>query len=460
MFHEHPEYSSQAAVMEMYRDLYTGGEQFKKNAFLYLSRRQKEPQQVYAERLERVFYENYVGSIIDWYAATLFRREPQIHVDGESASGRRYFVELLDNVDLQGLNFSEFFRRQAVDALVFGSAYALVDFPRITGEVRSRADEELAGGGRGYLQRVSPTDLVDWSHDAWGRLEWAVIRNRRLRRAGPTSGKTVEETTWTCYDRESFQVFRSETEGGKQAAPEKVDQGRHGLAALEQVPIFELRFHEGLWMMRKAAQLQLEHFNKSNALSWALTMGLFAMPVVYSDREFKQMIGESYYIQLGQEDKFGWTEPEGHVYQLAADNLMRLQREIYRVCYLSGQGGSTLGGELPQSGLSKQRDFLFTEEVLRAMGDQVKDLMKGVLRTIEAVRADGLKLDVTGMDEFDLAEFSTEIENGERLLKLGIPSTALRKQVQKKLALKYLSDVRADVKDQISRDIEEAERNG
>jgi hypothetical protein len=213
-------------------------------------------------------------------------------------------------------------------------------------------------------------------------------------------------------------------------------------------------------MMRKAAQLQLEHFNKSNALSWALTMGLFAMPVVYSDREFKQMIGESYYIQLGQEDKFGWTEPEGHVYQLAADNLMRLQREIYRVCYLSGQGGSTLGGELPQSGLSKQRDFLFTEEVLRAMGDQVKDLMKGVLRTIEAVRADGLKLDVTGMDEFDLAEFSTEIENGERLLKLGIPSTALRKQVQKKLALKYLSDVRADVKDQISRDIEEAERNG
>ena len=36
--------------------------------------------------------------------------------------------------------------------------------------------------------------------------------------------------------------------------------------------------------MNKAALLQLEHFNKSNALSWALTMGLFAMPVVYSDQ--------------------------------------------------------------------------------------------------------------------------------------------------------------------------------
>ena len=44
--------------------------------------------------------------------------------------------------------------------------------------------------------------------------------------------------------------------------------------------------------MNKAALLQLEHFNKSNALSWALTMGLFAMPVVYSDREWNQIVGD------------------------------------------------------------------------------------------------------------------------------------------------------------------------
>ncbi len=88
-------------------------------------------------------------------------------------------------------------------------------------------------------------------------------------------------------------------------------EGRHGLAQLRRVPLFELELSEGLWLMNKAALLQLEHFNKSNALAWALTMGLFAMPVVYSDREWNQIVGESYYIQLGPEDKFGWTEPEG-----------------------------------------------------------------------------------------------------------------------------------------------------
>ncbi len=75
-------------------------------------------------------------------------------------------------------------------------------------------------------------------------------------------------------------------------------------------------------------------------------MGLFASPVVYSDKEWNQVMGESYYIQLGQDDRFGWTEPEGKVYQIAADNLVRLKDEIYRVCYLMNQAGSSSGGDL------------------------------------------------------------------------------------------------------------------
>ena len=73
---EHPEYIQRKRMWQCYRDLYAGGQQMKLNAGDYLTRRQKEPLDVYGERLHRVFYENYIGSIIDWYAATLFRREP------------------------------------------------------------------------------------------------------------------------------------------------------------------------------------------------------------------------------------------------------------------------------------------------------------------------------------------------------------------------------------------------
>jgi hypothetical protein len=177
------------------------------------------------------------------------------------------------------------------------------------------------------------------------------------------------------------------------------------------------------------------------------------MPVVYSEREWSQMVGESYYIQLGPGDKFGWTEPEGKVYQIAADNLQSLQEEMYRVCYLAQAGGSLDRGST-QSAVSKQLDFSITQEVLGAYSDAVKDQMRRVLKAIEAAREDGLAISVTGMDEFDIADFSTELSDAQQLLALGVDSPTLKKEIFKKLSLKYLSDSRQDVKARIVEEID------
>jgi hypothetical protein len=254
------------------------------------------------------------------------------------------------------------------------------------------------------------------------------------------------------YDRENYQVYRKASES---KAIELIDEGRHGLAAMQRVPLFELRISEGLWLMNKAAMLQLEQFNKSNALSWALTMGLFAMPVIYSDREWSQVVGESYYIQLGPEDKFGWTEPEGKVYQIAADNLERLKDEIYRVCHVIGQAGGGSAESQRQSGLSKELDYAMTQQVLRAYGDAVKDTMRQVLWAIVAARQDNVQADVSGMDEFDIDDLGSELDNAKKLLDLGIGSETLKKQVFKNVALKYLCDSRQEVKNRVAEEIEQ-----
>jgi hypothetical protein len=215
-----------------------------------------------------------------------------------------------------------------------------------------------------------------------------------------------------------------------------------------------MRISDGLWLMNKAALLQLEHFNKSNALGWALTMGLFATPVIYSEREWSQIVGESYYIQLGPEDRFGWTEPEGHVFQIAADNLERLKDEIYRVCYLMVQAGGTSSSQSSQSGLSKQRDFGITQEVLRAYGDTVKHTIKQILSAIELARKDGLVIDISGLDEFDIGDFSVELDDAKKLLDLGIQSATLKKQLFKKLAFKYFCDIGQDLKNKMADEID------
>ena len=447
---EHPEYSAKRAMWRKYKDLYIGGEQMKTNASEYLSPRQKEPMDVYAERLDKVFYENYVGSIIDWYAATLFRREAVLHIDGASQTGRRFFNTLSEDCDLKGSNLSDFFRRRIVDSLVFGSSLILVDFPRTTVALESRAAEDENGASRAYLVDYTPENLVNWSYDEHGNFNWIVLRTSELKKESVEADGWTEETRWFYYDKQNYRTYRMRNARDRESPIELVDQGLHGLARLSRVPLFEMKVSDGLWLMNKAGLVQLEHFNKSNALSWALTMGLFAVPVIYSERDWNQVVGESYYIQLAPGDKFGWTEPEGKVFEIAGHNLQRLQQEIYRVCYLLTQSRDGAA----QSGLSKLRDFAITQEVLRGYGDMVKDTLKRVLRSIGAAREDGLSIDVSGLDDFDIGDFAGDLEDARQLLSLGIESRTLRVQLYKRLAQKYLCDVRQELKDQIALEIE------
>jgi hypothetical protein len=441
-------------MWQRYLDFYVGGEQLRQRAGLYLVRRQKEPNEVYQERLWRAFYENYLGSIIDWYAATLFRTEPAIRLDGAG----EFYSEFLADADLEGRSFVEFCRKLFIQTLIFQQSYALIDFPRVTAEAETRAEEDAMGKSRAYLVNYSPADLINWKLDRRGNFEWVVLRTESRYQPEFLSGTEVFERRWTYYDKQNFRVYvQTEKRAGDGSVPAEAalaDEGRHGLAELGRVPLVKLEVSDGLWLANKAALLQQEHFNKSNALSWALHMGLFAMPVIYSEREWHQIVGEAYYIQLGPEDKFGWTEPEGHVYQLAADNLDRLKDEIYRVCYLMTQAGGREARNLAQSAASKQRDQVVTQEVLRAYGDQVKAFMRQVLRAIAAARHDEVTVAVSGLDQFDVKDFTEELQNAQTLNLLVTRSGTFRNEMQKRLAMKYLEDSSQEIKNRVAAEID------
>lgn len=451
---EHPEYMAWKTIWPKYRDLYVGGEQFTANALRYLVRRHREVPEVYLERAGRAFYENYIGSIIDWYAATLFRREPILTYDGQDDKARQYYNALAEDCDRKGASLSDFFRRQVIEALVMGRSYVVVEFPKGEKQAGSRGEEDALGLSRGYLCEYPAQSVIHWQRDERGEFEWVVLRSERLVMEGAEGQARHVERQWIRYDRERYARYMQIDREGSKTKPELVDEGLHGLASVHKVPVFEFSLGEGMWLMNKASSLQLEYFNKSNTLAWALTMGLFSMPVIYSDKEFKQSMGESYYVQLGKDDKFGWTEPEGHVFQVAMENIDRLKEEIYRVCYMLSQAGGSMSKNSAMTGLSKQRDYQITQEVLRGFGDRVKDTLKQLLRTLVEVRQDGITVGVSGLDEFDIGEFSSELEDARRLLSLAIPSPTLRAQIQKKLAMKYLCDADQEMKDRIAQEID------
>lgn len=449
---EHPEYKRQRPMWRMYRDLYIGGHEFRLRAGEYLLRRQKEALDVYGERLQRVFYENYIGSIIDWYTSTLFRREPSLQFEGGLASSHAFLAEFADDCDRRGTNLSNFFRRCFVDALITGQSHILVDFPRTAGLASNRAEEDAAGWSRAYLVRYEAEELINWSVDEFGDYDWVVLRQRVRRQPRWNSHDIVEETYWHYYDRSEYRTYQRVEMGSQPAPVQLISYGPHALVAQQRVPLITFRISDGLWLTNKAAHIQLEHFNKSNALAWGITMGLFAMPVIYSDREWNQIVGESYYIQLGPSDKFGWTEPDGKVYQTAADNLETLKEEIYRVCYLSQASGEVQSGHV-LSAASKQLDFTITSEVLRGYGAAVKDCIRRVLTAVSAARKDDVAVTVFGLDEIDIADFAAELQNASQLLQMGIDSPTLKREIFQRLAVKYLSDARQEIKDQIAKEI-------
>ncbi|MBV9304634.1 MAG: hypothetical protein JOZ45_00755, partial [Acidobacteriaceae bacterium] len=398
------------------------------------------------------FYQNYVGSIVDWYASTLFRRGPSIHFEGFFKGGDKFFPAFLEDCDRKGTRLAAFFRQCFIDVLVAGRTHILIDFPRAATAPTNRAEEDAVGLSRAYLVQYQAENLINWSLDEHGEYEWIVLRQKVRRQPSVNSADVIEETYWRYYDRSGFQTYRRSEREGDKGIVSLIDSGPHAYSRENRVPLVTMQVTDGLWLANKAAHLQLEHFNKSNALAWAITMGLFAMPVIYSDREWNQIVGESYYIQLGPTDKFGWTEPDGKVYQIAASNLESLKEEIYRVCYLSQASGEMVSGHA-QSALSKQMDFAITQEVLRAYGSTVKDCIRKVLTGICKARQDDVAVSVTGLDEVDIKDFASDLQDARDLLQLGIESPTLRRQIYQRLAIKYLDDANQETKDRITHEI-------
>jgi len=115
--------------------------------------------------------------------------------------------------------------------------------------------------------------------------------------------------------------------------------------------------------------------------------------------------------------------------------------------------GRSTGGHA-QSAASKQLEFIITEEVLRGYATAVKDCMRRLLTAVSDAREDGLTVSVSGLDEVDIADLGTELDDARKLLQLGITSPTLRRQIYQRIALKYLSDARQETKDQVTQEID------
>ena len=87
----HPEYSAEREVWERYADLYIGGETLPEECDEVPGSAEAKSRGTSTRNVwQRVFYENYAGSIFDWYRRRCSGGNRMISLEGSDELGRSF----------------------------------------------------------------------------------------------------------------------------------------------------------------------------------------------------------------------------------------------------------------------------------------------------------------------------------------------------------------------------------
>ena len=181
-----------------------------------------------------MFYENYVGSIVDWYAATLFRREPVLTFEGNERRRRHFSRSWWRMRTGEGRRWRISSGGSSSRALVTGTSYVLVDFPRVTATAGDARAKKMRRGRRGRTWwSTRADDVINWSLDEHGNFEWVVIRTKQIKKDRVEDPEWRTETRWAYYDKQNLPDLSRIATGAARSCV-LVDEGTHGLAKLGQ----------------------------------------------------------------------------------------------------------------------------------------------------------------------------------------------------------------------------------
>lgn len=454
----HPEYDR--TLLQKYDLLYEGGHKFLEQVVMFLPQRASEAPKMYSERVKRAFYIGYVGPVIDYFTSNLFAFNASI--DAKGATIDKYYTEFFENVDHKATEINQFFKKNLTEALINHRSFILVDLPRIadiTGvQGLTLKDQKDLGLDKAYLVHYKAESIIDWQMDDDGNYDWVKIYT--CGRHKPSyDGAAVKRHRWYIYDKTSYIIYEYDENPDKAEDPEVatarvIALGNHALPG--RVPLFCMKVTRGLWVMNKLASIQTELFNLDNALAWQEYNGHYSMPVIKlkEGKDFKQKLGEAYFVKLEVDESFDWSEPEGRMMDVGLKRREMLKDELFRIIHQLSLSIKQTKSQTRQSGSSKQEDRHGTEVVLRAFGDVVRKSMQTILDWVSEARGEDIPWDVSGFNVFDMDSTTEKLAQVLQLRAINVRSATFARELDKKVANFYLEDANEDIKQKINAEID------
>lgn len=446
-------------LFKKYQALYAGGKLFKDNIRDFLFPNQMDPPAVYQKRIKETSYRSYVGPIIDFFASQLFSSPYSIRTDRETKSiSDEFYSEFKEDVDLAGTDLTAFMKTQFIESLIKGKSYWLAESPD-NGGVEPTDRQEWLDRGLDRLKLCSiPSECVfDWECDEYGNYLWVVLHYMETKRQSPDETRDVITEIWKIIYPDHVDVYKKSYTKKQPPKPDDevaLDESYdHGF---NRVPLLKLCLPEGLWLLNRAADAQIEHFQLSAALGWSLRRSAYAMGIFKlqdADQEIKT--GAGYGIVLGKEEDFKFAEPTGSSFSILQAEIKNQKDEIYRITNQMAQSQDNNSTAIGRSGESKDADHASTEIILHAYADIVKEAIEKTFELISDARGDtDLHFSIEGMSKFHLQDAQMLVDTAKTAKELAINSPTLYQELNYRVAESLLPwDTSQEVKDKIREEI-------
>lgn len=265
----------------------------------YLPRHPGESSENWVSRINATFYDDLFAKALRRFIDLIFR--PGVTWEGEFST----FSKNYSNLNLEGLGGDAFLAAIALDAMLYGHCYLLVDFP-----VNSATDYEeyLSKNFRPYFVKILPQNLTNWDSEVIDGKKVFTKAEVRTFSKGKTEYCVYLYGTWTKY--KEIEPY----DGTKFAI---ADTGINPLGIVPIVPVYggySQRFGVSLPPLKSLAdksrtlyQLTSDHYRKVSLCCHPVPV---LKDLMRSEDEVLE-IGPNSFINLRDPaGSFNWAEPQ------------------------------------------------------------------------------------------------------------------------------------------------------
>lgn len=467
----HPAYKSRIDHWKFCRSTYDGGRDwFKTNIFRYI----KEGDTEYKDRIERAYRFNHTREVVNLTTKYIFKSEIIRNTEDATKAVRRFWK----SSTLNGISIDALMRRVSDLTSIYGRCWVLVDTTKT--DVNVSREEENKSPARIYAYTVTPEDMLDYSWDDEGELNWVMYRIYHRDDSDPvtsTGATTVRYMIWTKTNWAILEEKEQKT--GVAGRPERVvslvSEGDNIPGIVPAFSVDERDSDDPYDVPAMIADIAY--------LDRAIANYLSNIDAIVQDQTFSQLImpanaadpgddANKKLVEMGTKRIFTYNpeatkapeyiSPDPSQAGMIKDMINKIINEIYNTVGLAGERtkeDNSVGID-NSSGVAKAYDFERVNSLLAHKAAVLDKAENKLIYLVEKFSGEELKKDKDGdpidlvkyPDNFDVRSLYDEFEIAEKLQLVEAPEEVRRLQMNA-LVTKMLPRASAAEKAAMEKDI-------